>query len=293
MGRMSTLIPGRVNLVTLALLALSLGSTALAGCGTQTAGSSATTPPSVTLNVFAAASLTGAFGEIATSFAKQNPGVKVSYNFAGSDALAAQITQGAPADAFASANAAQMNVVVKGGHVDGASVKTFAHNRLVVIYPSANPAHLQTLQDLAKPGLKLDLAAATVPVGAYALDFLTKASAESSFGTSYKANVLKNVVSYETDVKVVLSKVSLGEADAGIVYTTDAATETSSVSTIAIPDALNDIALYPIAPVKAASHAALAEQFVAYVDSTAGQATLAKYGFIAGATGAQYAPPAS
>lgn len=287
-----TRAPWGATLGTLAVLVLSLVLTALAGCGTSLAGNDVAASPT-SLTVFAAASLTGAFGEIATNFEQQNRTVKVTYNFGGSDTLAAQITQGAPAEVFASANVAQMDVVVKGGQVDGASVKTFAHNRLVVIYPSANPAHLRTLQDLAQPGLKLDLAATTVPVGAYALDFLTKASADPSFGASYKANVLKNVVSYETDVKVVLTKVRLGEADAGIVYTTDAATATGSVGTVAIPDALNDVALYPIAPVKGSAHAGLAQQFVEYVDSPSGQATLAKYGFLMGSSGAQYAPPAS
>lgn len=292
MRRTPTHAPRSATVVTLAVLPLWLALTTLAGCGPQVAGNDVAASPT-TLNVFAAASLTSAFGEIATTFEQQHRGGTVTYNFGGSDTLAAQIAQGAPADVFASANVAQMNVAVKGGQVEGASVKTFAHNRLVVIYPSANPAHLHTLQDLARAGLKLDLAAATVPVGAYALDFLTKASADPSFGASYKANVLKNVVSYETDVKVVLAKVRLGEADGGIVYTTDAATAPGSVGTIAIPDTLNDIALYPIAPVKGSVHGELAQQFVGYVDSPDGQATLAKYGFLAGSSGAQYAPPAS
>src|SRR5262249_17797627 len=111
------------------------------------------------------------------------------------------------------------------------------------------------------------------------------------YGSSFKANVLKNVVSYETDVKSVLTKVSLGQADAGIVYTTDAQTQTSTVKTIAIPDALQTIALYPIAPIKGSAHADAAGQFVAYVTGADGQAVLAQFGFIAGGTGAQYATP--
>ena len=140
-----------------------------------------------------------------------------------------------------------------------ARVKTFAHNRLVVIYPTANPAKIQSLADLARPGVKVDLAAKTVPVGQYALTFLDAAAADPSYGASYKTNVLKNVVSYETDVKSVLSKVALGEADAGIVYTTDAATETGKVGTVAIPDTLNTIALYPIGVVKASKQSATAQ----------------------------------
>lgn len=261
------------------------------GCGASTGSTGGTTPATpVTLNVFAAASLQAAFTKIGSQFHTAHSNVTVTFNFAGSDALATQITQGAPADVFASANAAQMNVVVKGGDVDGSNVKTFAHNRLVVVYPKANPAKISTLQDLAKPGIKLVLAAKTVPVGGYALDFLTKASADPSFGATYKANVLKNVVSYEADVKSVLAKVALGEADAGIVYTTDAQTKVDSTATLDIPDALNSIATYPIGVVKASKNAAVAQQFVDYVAGSDGQSVLAQYGFVAGSSGPQYQP---
>jgi molybdate transport system substrate-binding protein len=265
---------------------------ALAACGGSTSAGTSTPAP-VKLTVFAAASLQGAFTDIGKAYSVAHPNVTVTFNFAGSDALATQITQGAPADVFASANATQMNVTVTGGEVDGSAVKTFAHNRLVVIYPTANPANIQSLADLAKPGVKVDLAAKTVPVGQYALTFLDAAAADPSYGASYKTNVLKNVVSYETDVKSVLSKVALGEADAGIVYTTDAATETGKVGTVAIPDTLNTIALYPIGVVKTSKQAATAQDFLNYVVSSDGQATLAKYGFIAGSDGKQYSPPSS
>lgn len=264
----------------------------VSGCGgstSSTGGTTATATP-VTLNVFAAASLQAAFTKIGSQFHTAHNNVTVTFNFAGSDALATQITQGAPADVFASANAAQMNVVVKGGDVDGANVKTFAHNRLVVVYPKANPAKISTLQDLAKPGIKLVLAAKTVPVGGYALDFLTKASADPSFGATYKANVLKNAVSYEADVKSVLAKVALGEADAGIVYTTDAQTKVDSTATLDIPDAFNSIATYPIGVVKASKNAVVAQQFVDYVAGADGQSVLAQYGFVAGSAGPQYQP---
>jgi molybdate transport system substrate-binding protein len=219
--------------------------------------------------------------------------VTVTFNLAGSDALATQINQGAPADVFASANATQMNNVVTPGNIAGSAVKTFAHNRLVVIYPTANPANIQSLHDLGKSGVKVVLAAKSVPVGQYALQFLDLAAADPSYGASYKTNALKNVVSYETDVKSVLSKVALGEADAGIVYTTDAATETGKVGTVTIPDALNVIAVYPIGAVKASKQTTTAQAFIDYVLSSAGQAALARYGFIAGSEGKQYSPPAS
>jgi molybdate transport system substrate-binding protein len=262
---------------------------AVSACtGTNSGGSQP-----ITLNVFAAASLQGAFTKIGSQFHTAHSNVTVSFNFGGSDTLAGQITQGAPADVFASANVAQMNVVVKGGQISSSAVQVFAHNRLVVIVPKNNPANIQTLQDLAKPGIKIVLAAKTVPVGGYALTFLSKASADPSFSASYQANVLKNVVSYETDVKSVLSKIALGEGDAGIVYTTDAATEPNSVTTIAIPDAFNVIATYPIAPLKNSKQSSTAQQFIAYVMSSDGQNVLASYGFIAASQGPQYTPPAS
>jgi len=239
-----------------------------------------------TLTVFAAASLTDAFNEIGQAFAAANAGATVTFNFAGSQQLAQQIGQGAPADVFASANNAQMAAVIKSGQVLSGTQKTFARNRLVVIYPKANPGGLATLQDLAKPGLKIVLADKSVPVGGYALDFLSKASHDPSFTTSYSPTVLANVVSYETDVKQVLAKVSLNEADAGIVYTTDiSAGAASQVGRIDIPDKLNTIASYPIAAIQGSPNAALAQKFVDYVLSAAGQAVLAKYGFLA--------PPAS
>ncbi|HEY1391205.1 MAG TPA: molybdate ABC transporter substrate-binding protein [Ktedonobacterales bacterium] len=282
----------RLKRLLLASVPVMLIAMTLAACGGSTATASSTPAP-VKLNVFAAASLQGAFTDMGKAYSQAHSNVTVTFNFAGSDALATQINQGAPADVFASANATQMNNVVTPGNIDGGAVKAFAHNRLVVIYPAANPANIQSLQDLGKSGVKVVLAAKTVPVGQYALQFLDLAAADPSFGASYKTNVLKNVVSYETDVKSVLSKVALGEADAGIVYTTDAATETGKVGTVTIPDALNVIALYPIGAVKASKQATTAQAFIDYVLSSEGQATLAKYGFIAGSEGKQYAPPAA
>jgi molybdate transport system substrate-binding protein len=265
----------------------------LSACGGGSAGSTATaTPQPVTLTVFAASSLKAAFTKIGQQYQTAHANVTVSFSYGGSDALANQINQGAPADVFASANIAQMNVVVAAGNIVASSVQTFAHNRLVVIVPKANPAHIQTLQDLARSGIKLDLAAATVPAGQYAVTFLTKASADPSFGASYKANVLKNVVSYETDVATVVNKVSLGEADAGIVYTTDAQSAASTVTPIGIPDTLNTIAVYPIAPVKGSPNATTASAFVNEVTSSEGQAVLASYGFLSSTAGPPYTPPA-
>ncbi len=256
----------------LAVLLVLLG--ALSACGTTP------TAPPVTLNVFAAASLTNAFKDIGTAFHNAHPNVTVTFNFAGSQALATQINQGAPADVFASANQKQMDVVVQAGGADASASKVFAKNLLVVITPKSNPGKISTLQDLAKPGLKIVLADKSVPAGQYAVDFLTKASADPSFGKDYQANVTKNVVSYETDVESVVTKVVQGEADAGIVYVTDAQANASQINEISIPANLQTVAVYPIAPLKNSKNPATAQQFADFVLSSDGQAILARYGFM-------------
>ena len=233
-----------------------------------------------TLNVFAAASLTDAFKAIAPAFEAAHPGVKVVYNFAGAQLLAAQINEGAPADVFASANKKQIDVVIASSKIISGTAQTFVRNRLVVITPKANPAGITSLKDLAKPGLKLIFEAKAVPAGQYSLDFLAKASKLPEYTTAYSPTVLANVVSYEDNVRSVLSKIALGEGDAGIVYTTDAATDVAHIGTITIPDELNVIAVYPIAPLADSKVPDLAKAFIAYVRSPEGQQVLVKYGFL-------------
>jgi len=238
--------------------------------------------PNITITVYAASSLTDGFNEIGKLFELYNPGVKVVFNYAGSQILSQQLAQGAPADVFASANQAQMDVAVKAGRVGTSTV--FVLNRLVAITPADNPAGLKTLQDMGKPGLRIVLAAKAVPVGQYALDFLAKASADPTFGAGYQASVLSNVVSYEDNVKQVLAKVALGEADAGVVYTTDVlGANSSKVVKLKIPDNLNTIAKYPIGYVSNTANAYWAKAFVRFVLSRDGQRTLGKYGFIGAA----------
>lgn len=236
--------------------------------------------PAVTLNVLAAASLSEAFQEIAPAFEAAHPGVTVQFNFAGSQQLAQQLASGAPADVFASANQKQMDIAVETGRVEKDAAVPFVQNRLVVILPADNPAGITLLKDLAKPGLKLVLAAKEVPIGQYSLDFLTKAGADASLGDSFTAKVLANVVSYEENVKAVLAKVSLGEADAGIVYTSDAASADGKVTQIAITDALNILAEYPIAVIQDSPRPELATAFIQWVQSAQGQTVLKKYGFL-------------
>lgn len=261
----------------------------MAGCvnGTETSATAteipATTAPrpaetGTTLTAFAAASLTDAFGEIGAAFEAAHPGTTVVFNFAGSNQLATQIVEGAPADVFASANGTQMDVAVESGRIDSDAPQIFVTNRLVVVVPADNPAGIDTLQDLAQPDTLIVLAAEEVPVGRYSLEFLDKAAADSAFAEGYKEAVLGNVVSYEENVRSVLNKVALGEADAGIVYTSDLV-GVEGVSSLEIPDALNVIATYPIAALNDSASGELAGAFVEYILSEAGQAVLAEYGF--------------
>lgn len=252
-------------------------------CATQalTEVSPTATPEPKTLTVLAAASLTESFTELGAMFEAQNPGVTVEFNFAGSQQLAEQLGQGAPADVFASASKKYMTVAVDAKRVNAGESKVFVQNKLVLVYPKENPAGLAELKDLSKAGIKLVLADKAVPVGQYSFDVLDKASADAAFGASFEQDVLKNVVSYEDNVKAVLSKVVLGEADAGVVYLTDiTAGSADKVGKIDIADSFNTIASYPIAPVMDAANPELGRAFVALVLSAEGQAVLAKYGFL-------------
>ena len=235
---------------------------------------------SATLRVFAAASLSEAFEDIARQFEKSHAGVSVQLNLAGSQQLVAQIEAGAAADVFASADTAWMGKLARGRRVDGAPL-VFARNRLVVIAPKANPAHLSALQDLAKPGIKLVLGAETVPVGRYSRQVLDLLSKQPGYGSDFGKRALANLASEEENVKSVVSKVMLGEADAGIVYRSDVTAGVQrSTRSIEIPDAANVIATYPIAALSAAAAPDLARQFVAAVQSKAGQKTLQQHGFL-------------
>ena len=241
-----------------------------------TAAPTSTAAPQ-TLTVFAAASLTGAFGDIGKAFEAANPGVTVKFSFAGSQVLVTQIEQGAPADVFASADHKNMDALVTANLV-ASGYKDFATNLLTVILPPSNPANVQTLQDLTKPGLKLVLEDPSVPAGNYTREILTNMSKDPTYGTDFSTKVLANVVSNETDVKQVVAKVDQGEADAGIVYVTDALAA-PDLKSISIPANYNVIAHYPIAALEKAPNSDLAATFVAYVLSTDGQAVMKKWGF--------------
>lgn len=258
----------------------------VAACGTAPAtrtDAPADTPPELSgeIIVFAAASLTEAYTELSDTFEETHPGTTVTLNLAGSQQLAQQLGQGAPADVFASANQKQMDVAIAAGRIVSETQQDFASNRLVVIVSNDSPVAVTSLPDLTTPGLKLILAAQEVPVGNYSHTFLQKAATEEHLGADYDEAVLANVVSHEQTVKAVLTKVMLGEGDAGIVYTSDITEDAADqVTTVAIPDELNVIATYPIAAVQDAPNPAGAAAFVEYVLSAKGQAILQRHGFL-------------
>jgi molybdate transport system substrate-binding protein len=237
-------------------------------------------PSPARLTVFAAASLTDPFQELGKRLEHRRPGLKVAFNFAGSQQLAVQIQEGAPADVFASADDRWMTYAKDSGFVAG-EPRTFTRNRLVVIIPQTNPARIGRLQDLARPGVKLVLAAPAVPVGAYARLMFNNLSRAPGFSADYGQHALSNVVSQEQNVKAVVSKVQLGEADAGVVYVSDVISAVSRfVKAIDIPEGANVVAQYPIALVTNAPNAAAAQAFVDLVTSPEGQAILQKYQFL-------------
>ena len=233
----------------------------------------------MTITISAAASLTESFTEIGQLFRAVTPNVEVVFNFAGSQELAQQIIQGAVVDVFASANNKQMDLVLSEKNLPAEAKTVFATNQLVAIYPRDNPANLTGLADLARSGLKLVFAGPEVPVGQYSLDFLSRAEQSGIFGPGYQQAVMNNIVSYENNVRAVLTKVGLGEADAGIVYTTDGNSAKGQVSLIEIPATLNIAAEYPILVLPGSSQAEMAQAFVDFVLSPTGQAVLKSYGF--------------
>lgn len=285
-GRLS--IDRLVNKVFLYLVAIFLLLSACQPSGIPTAdGNSGTAASpafssgkSVVLQVFAAASLTEAFNALRVEFERLNPGIQVIFNFAGSQALAQQLIQGAPADVFASANMAQVQNVADEGRVDVGAARIFATNRLIVILPADNPGEIYRLQDLAKPGLRLVLAASEVPVGKYSQEFIQKAAQHPDFQPDFAAAITANVVSYEDNVKAVLAKVRLGEADAGVVYASDASGDTvDGLAILEIPAGLNVVALYPMVPILDSRYPQQAQAWMDFVLSNQGQSILGEFEF--------------
>jgi molybdate transport system substrate-binding protein len=223
--------------------------------------------------VFAASSLTDAFTDTAQAFEQENPDTAVILNFASSSQLAVQIAEGAPADVFASANERQMETAITAGQVAAADSVPFATNRLTILVPADNPAQISALADLSRPGIQLVLAAPGVPARQYTDQIVARLDA--AFAESFYANL----VSEEKNVRLVAAKVALGEADAAIVYNSDVTPDIAGrVQQIMIPDDQNVVAIYPIAPLADAMQPALAQRFVQFVRSPAGQEILVKWG---------------
>ncbi|HEU0165810.1 MAG TPA: molybdate ABC transporter substrate-binding protein [Thermomicrobiales bacterium] len=229
------------------------------------------------LTVYAAASLTDAFGKIGDQITAAHPNVKISFQTGGSQALVTQLQQGAKGDVLATANTSTMASAVKSNLIDGSPI-TFTGNRLVIVTPTDNPASITSFDDLAKSGTKLVLAAPDVPAGNYAVKAICQHQQDVS---GFAGEIGKNVVSEEEDVRTVLSKVQTGEADAGIVYYSDAvASELSGtkLNVIEFPATVPTYASYPIAPI-AGGNTDLANAFIAYVLGPDGQKVLKDYGF--------------
>jgi molybdate transport system substrate-binding protein len=251
-------------------VAVAVAAVLLTACGSSGENSSASpsaAPLSGTVSVFAAASLTEAFNALGTSFQGANSGVTMKFNFAGTPTLVTQIEQGAPVDVFASADTTNMDKLTGDGFTAG-TPQVFARNKLEIVVASGNPKGITGLADLAKSGVIYITEGPTVPAGKYALQALKM------------AGVTVTPKSLETDVKSVVGKIELGEADAGIVYTTDVTAAGNKVQGVPVPDPDNVIATYPIVAVKATTNAAAANAFVAYVLSAAGQAKLQSFGFL-------------
>ncbi|MEO6606547.1 MAG: molybdate ABC transporter substrate-binding protein [Aeromicrobium sp.] len=237
----------------------------VAGCGSEE-GDPAGPTQKVTLTVFAAASLKGTFTELGRQFEVENEGVTVKFNFAGSSDLVAQIQQGAPADVFASADTENMDIAMTANLLDGRS-ENFATNTLEIATPAGNPAKVDSLDDLAAPGIKVVLCAEQVPCGSAAQKVQETASVDIK------------PVSEEQSVTDVLGKVISGEADAGLVYVTDVEAAGDKVHGVEFPESGDVVNTYPIATLKGATGDGLAELFISFVTSREGQTVLAAAGF--------------
>lgn len=246
-------------LKSLSVAAAALTLVTLAGCG-DTGDDKKSSTGGKTLTVFAAASLTESFNALGKSFEASHPGVKVRFNFGGSSTLAQQINQGAPADVFAAASPATMKPV-------SSSSQIFAKNRLVIATPKDNPGKVAKLADLSSSKLKVILCAEQVPCGA---------AAKKALAT---AHVTVKPASQEQDVKAVLTKVKLGEADAGLVYRSDVKSAGTAVKGIEFPESAQAINDYPIVALPKAPQGALAREFIGLVLSPQGKAALTQVGF--------------
>ena len=241
-------------------------------------GISAQDSPRQNLTIFAATSLTDVFESLRDAFVDANPEVEILLNFSSSSTLAAQLIQGAPADIFASANDIQMDLVIESGLIAQEAVDIFAHNQLVLITPAANPANIESVQDLSKEAVLLVLAAQGTPIRAYTDAMI--ASHSEAYGEDFFERVMKNLVSEESNVRQVVTRIALGEADAGIVYQSDAIGDVAAqLRTIEIDPEHNQLASYPIAALSISADLPLTESFIDFILSEEAQPIFAEYGF--------------
>jgi len=265
-----------VRRIALTVIAASLAGITVAGCSSSSstgasspasssspaasASASSSAALSGSITVFAASSLKEAFTTIGNQFEAAHPGVKVTFSFGASSTLATQITNGAPADVFASASPKNMQQVVTAG--DASNPVNFAKNVMEVAVPPSNPAQVTSVNDLAKSSVKTALCQPQVPCGATAAEVFKN------------ANITVKPVTLQPDVKSVLTQVELGNVDAGVVYVTDVHSAGSKVKGVTIPDSVNASTEYPIAAITKSANLATAQAFVAYVTSSAGQSVL-------------------
>jgi molybdate transport system substrate-binding protein len=249
---------------------------AVPGLAEAVAAASRTT----TLTVFAAASLSEAFQEIGKLVERDQPGLRVRFSFAGSNQLALQIEHGARGDVFASADQAWMNYV-RDRKLTADEPRLFARNRMVVIVPRTNPARIARLPDLARRGVKLVLCAEAVPAGHYSRDVLRNLSTLPECGADFARRAIVNLVSEEDNVRGVVAKVQLGEADAGLCYRSDVTGPVARyVKVFDIADSLNVLAAYPIVTLAGSTAPEAARAFVERALTAEGQRILARHGLI-------------
>ena len=231
------------------------------------------------ITVLAASSLQAAFTDAARVYEGSHPGIALTFGFDASSAIRTKIEQGAPADLFASADLTNAHKLVQDGFAFG-PVQPFAANRLAIVVPSDDPAHIATPLDLARPGVRLVAAGEGVPISAYASQLINALSRQPGYPPGFAAQVAANVASREDNVAAVVAKVALGEGDAGIVYQTDALAS-SSVKEIPIPAGANVSVTYAAVVVKASSQPDVARALLTWLSGAAGQAVLARFGFMA------------
>lgn len=243
------------------------------------ANSTSVPPVSGEILVFAASSLNDVFTELGQRFEEANPGADVRFNFGASSQLVAQIEQGAQADVFASADQAQMDRARSAGRIDGEDT-TFVTNRLVLIAPARNPGAVHGVGDLAKQGLRIVTSQPDVPIGMYTQAMLDRVSQSPEYPRDFADRVNANIVSHEGNVRQIVAKVQLGEADAAVVYTSDVTPHVApELVSFDIPAEFNMVAAYPIALVQGAQNRDGAAAFIAYALAPNGQEVMARWNF--------------